>query len=64
MRIIDAMKALGVKPVTIEGIESHVPEGIIFDEFGATYDVADLLTLTLGAPTPVAPVAKKRTKKK
>jgi len=67
MKIIDAMNALGVKPVKLEGLDSHVPEGTIFDEYGNTYDVAHLLTLTQGAATeeaPAEPKAKKKAKKK
>ena len=43
MKIIDAMKQMGVKPVKLEGLDSHVPEGTIFDEYGNTYMFEDVI---------------------
>jgi len=66
MKIIDAMKQMGVKPVKLEGLDSHIPEGTIFDEYGNTYQVEDVVWAWLkGAEGARLKAAKpKRAKKK
>jgi len=63
MKIIDAMKQLGITPVDNDGFDQHVPEGVFFDEYKNAYDVKMVVGVFVKMAEAVKP-KKKVTKKK